>query len=544
MVLLGFRLVAFAFFALPLLLTRGNRYLGEGPDARLFIWSFAWWPHAILHGENPFYTHAVWAPIGQNLTWMTSVPGLALLFAPLTLAAGPIVSYNTAAVLMPALGAYAMFELCHYVARRLLPAIVGGYLFGFSSYVLGEAQVGHIHMDTVFVVPLIGLIVLRFLDAGISPRAFSIWLGVLVAFELLVSTELAFTLTLALVIALLLAWACAPARRARLRAILAPCAVGYGIAGVLTLPFLYFLLTGFHSGTFWPKTHAADLLNVVLPPSFNLFAGGWIAALSRGFPDLTSGQEAFVGLVTVVVVVDLARRRDAAGRMLGASFLVAVVCILGPHLVVYGHSIAPAPWGLVRHAPLIDNALPERLGVYVALISAVAVSLWLGRAPTSPARNVIALLAVLSVLPDPVTPLWTNGYSIPSFFTTAAYRGCLDTDETVLPLPTSYGTPLLWQAASGFRFRLAGGDIAAPNIPPSYTDSAGDAYITDGNHLGPSQTGIVKSYVAENGITSALVADSESAFFSGALNGLATAQSAGGILVYHFTTAPPSCFGG
>ena len=95
--------VAFLAFGLRLLIDPGSNYVGIGADPQVFIWSFAWWPHAILHGENPFVTHAVWAPAGVNLAWTTTVPGLALLFSPLTLVAGAVASYNVAAVLMPAL---------------------------------------------------------------------------------------------------------------------------------------------------------------------------------------------------------------------------------------------------------------------------------------------------------------------------------------------------------------------------------------------------------------------------------------------------------
>ena len=88
--LLGYGLASALFLALPLLADSGRRYVGNGRDATLMIWAFAWWPHAILHGLNPIFTHVVWSPEGVNSTWITSVPGLALLFAPLTLLAGPL----------------------------------------------------------------------------------------------------------------------------------------------------------------------------------------------------------------------------------------------------------------------------------------------------------------------------------------------------------------------------------------------------------------------------------------------------------------------
>src|SRR6185312_5071469 len=86
-------------------------------DPEIFVWSLGWWPHAILHGQNPVITHAIWAASGVNLAWITSVPGLAILAAPVTLIAGPAVGYNVLAVLMPALAAWTAFLLCRHVTR-------------------------------------------------------------------------------------------------------------------------------------------------------------------------------------------------------------------------------------------------------------------------------------------------------------------------------------------------------------------------------------------------------------------------------------------
>lgn len=32
---------------------------GNPPDTDIFVWSMGWWPHAILHWENPIVTHAI-----------------------------------------------------------------------------------------------------------------------------------------------------------------------------------------------------------------------------------------------------------------------------------------------------------------------------------------------------------------------------------------------------------------------------------------------------------------------------------------------------
>ena len=165
--LLGYCAVSFLYFGLRLL--SGGQYVGPRDDPQIFIWSFAWLPHAILHGENPLITHAIWAPSGVNLTWTTFVPGLALLFAPLTLTLGAVASYNVAVVLIPAVSAWTAFLLCRHLTRALWPSLVGGFLFGFSSYMLGQQQ-GHTHMSTVFLLPLVALVVLRFLEGELDGR--------------------------------------------------------------------------------------------------------------------------------------------------------------------------------------------------------------------------------------------------------------------------------------------------------------------------------------------------------------------------------------
>src|SRR5262249_35752807 len=153
--------------AIPVLPHFHRDLIGTGGDPQLFVWSLAWWPHAVLHGENPFVTHALWAPHGSNLVWTTAVPGLPLLFAPVPPSAGDVAAYHTAAILLPALAAWSAFLLCRHVTRRFWPSLAGGYLFGFSSYLLAE-ELGHPHLSSVFLVPLAALVVLRFLESELG----------------------------------------------------------------------------------------------------------------------------------------------------------------------------------------------------------------------------------------------------------------------------------------------------------------------------------------------------------------------------------------
>ena len=174
------------------------------------------------------------------------MPGLALLFAPVTALFGPDVSYNLAAMLVPAVSAFTAYLLCRHVTRSTFASLVGGYLFGFSSYMLGQEQ-GHLHMTSVFLVPLIALATIRYLQGELDGRGVGWRLGVLFGLQFWLSTEIVVTAALALAVALVLAYPLLPATRARIRRLWRPLLGGAGLAAVIAAPLLYYLVTGFQS---------------------------------------------------------------------------------------------------------------------------------------------------------------------------------------------------------------------------------------------------------------------------------------------------------
>src|SRR3954454_2999131 len=196
--LAGYAVLSILLFGVRILAHPGRGYVGGlTTDPQVFIWSLAWWPHAVLHGQNPLVTKAIWVPDGVNLAWTQSAPGLAVALAPLTLAAGPIVAYNVAALLMPALAAWTAFLLCRHVTDATWPSLVGGGLFGFSTYMLG-GTLAHVQTTAVFVVPLVALVVLQFLEGGLGGRALGLRLGALLAVQAWLETAALLTRTPAL----------------------------------------------------------------------------------------------------------------------------------------------------------------------------------------------------------------------------------------------------------------------------------------------------------------------------------------------------------
>ena len=199
--LLGYVAVSFLYFGRPIVSHPGRYLIGYGRDPQIFVWSFAWYLHALETWQNPFVSHAIYAPAGINLVWATTRARPAFLFAPLTALFGPAVSYNVAAILAPAVSAWTAYLLCRHLTRSLWPSLVGGYLFGFSSYMLGQQQ-GHLHMTAVFLLPLIALTTVRYLEGELGGRGFAWRLGLLFGLQFWLSTELAVTAALLLALAL------------------------------------------------------------------------------------------------------------------------------------------------------------------------------------------------------------------------------------------------------------------------------------------------------------------------------------------------------
>jgi hypothetical protein len=471
-VLLGYAAISFLYFGVRLLPHPGRLILGTGTDPEIFVWSVAWWPHAILHGDNPFVSHAIWAPDGINLAWTTSVPAIAVAVAPVTLLFGPVAGYNVAALLLPALGAWAAFLLCRHVTRAFWPSLAGGYLFGFSSYMLGQ-QLGHLHMTAVFVVPLAALVVLRFLEGELDGGGLAWRLGLLLGLQVYLSTELFFTLSLSLAAALALAYACVPALRGRIRAVPRPLAAAYALAVALASPLLAYAAAGFEATTLnEPDLYSADLLNLVLPTRLVAAGGGIAGGLVDAFPGNDAERGAYVGLPALLVVCLYAwsRRRRPAARFLVLALALAVAVSLGTALWVGGHRVVPLPWELVSRLPLFNNVLPVRFSLFASLAVAVVVAIWsASRAAPCWARILLPAAAVLAIVPGLRQATWLSHPERPAFFAQPTLlEACIPPGENLLIFPYGYrGSSMLWQAESGFRFRMAEGYLR-PDTPNSF----------------------------------------------------------------------------
>ena len=387
-------------------------------------------------------------------------------------------------------------------------------------------------MASVFLLPLVALVVVRFIQGELDGRGLALRLGPLLALQLTFSTENAFTFTLALATAMVLAFLLAPAARRRLVALGVPLVAGYAFAAVLVAPFVYFALSGFNSGTVNdPTPYTTDLLNLVVPTQ-RLLGGGHLAArISQHFAANDSERDGYLGLPSLVIVVWFAVRRwrTPAARVLLAGFAVAIIAAFGDWLRVDGHKVMTMPWEHVGYLPLFNNTIPARLMLFAVLITAIIVALWT-HAARGWIRIVLPALAVLTFIPNPRVDAWKTAAPVPQFFRGADVRSCIAQNENVLIFPQAkHGNADLWQTAAGFRFRLADGYVA-PGPPTNFMTTPAVARVA--NRL-VSWPDLVAFARAKN-VTTVLVDAHQSEPWRSILRPLAPPREVGGMLVYRF----------
>ena len=278
----------------------------KGGDPPQLMWLMAWWPHALACGLNPLFTDAIWAPHGLNLAWATSMP-LASLIAALPIAiAGPIAVYNLLCLLALALAAWTAFVLCRYLTGAYCASLTGGYVFGYSAYMLGQT-LAHLDLLLVFPIPLFTLLLIRGFRADISLRALVAELTLVLTVQFLMFIELFATMTLVAGIALIVVLvAGSSAEKTRAVNLLPTVALSYAIALAALSPLFYYMVAlGYEPGAQHPPLlYSTDLLNLLIPTStMELGRAVSLRAITQHFLGFIFEAGGYIGLPLILVAV-------------------------------------------------------------------------------------------------------------------------------------------------------------------------------------------------------------------------------------------------
>jgi hypothetical protein len=455
-----------------------NAYFGTRGDPQIYMWFLSWWPYAVTHGLNPFVSHVVWAPDGVDLTWTPSLPGLAFLAWPLTTIVGPIASFNILSIAAPSLGAFAAFLLCKELSHKYFPSLVGGWLFGFSSYEIGQLM-GHLPLDFTVCVPAIAwLAVLR--GRGKIRGGYFIALSTaLLTLQFGTSIEIFATATLFGFIALLLTYALQARDRAQVVRMAIELACAYLLCFIIASPYLYYMLK---DGAAVPpliqppNIYVADVMNYLVPTRITAVNGAWAASIAKHFTGNDAENGAYLGLPLLMIIGAFAVRcwRERRAQIVFTLFIILVLFSFGPYLHFEGHSICPMPWWLAGKLPLLRQALPVRFSLYTSLLGGVIAAVWLASLSKEQSMlgYMLALLAILALMPNirGKRAYWFTDLRelhSPKFFSNGDYKRFLEPGDNVVVLPYGhFGYSMLWQVMSGMYFRMAGGYVTA------YTPSA------------------------------------------------------------------------
>lgn len=535
----------------------GRAVVADNDDTSLFIW---WLGHGaqvladllgfgsgqaggLLHTDS---MNALGG--GVNGAWNTSLVGIAILLAPLTWAAGPIISYNLLVLATPVLVSLATAVLYRRFLSRL-PAFVAAGGVGFSSYVIAQLG-GHPNLAFAVAPPLIAWAILALLGLGgtdadragparacepapvshegllRSPRLWTIGIvfGLVLGFQFYVSTEvLAGTFLAALCLLVVVAFA---ARRALTIRSWATLGVGSMIAGVIAvvcaLPLLV-TMAGPNAPEGAIRPHGVwntDLLDPILPAAPAWLSTG-VSPLPRVMDIDPAELGAYVGapalLAALIILAGLAgrSRHRVVLRIAAATGLLVFALALGSPVLLGGRVLFDTgPFALVEAVPVLNNILPMRLVLHstIALFAVLGVGFeWaLGHLHLIRARilTAVLVLAAVCVVPGPQT---AREVTVPVFYTESIAEAIpAGSVVKTFPRPLAWAEPhadeaMVWQAVSGFRYKETGGYFigSSPDSAVSYTapedslDQVLHASVFDGEPLPDPQSAEVAEAIAD-----------------------------------------------
>jgi hypothetical protein len=324
-------------------------------------------------------------------------------------------------------------------------------------------------------------------------------------------------------------------------------ATAYAGALVLASPYLAYALQRYPKElTRQQPAYSLRLARLIVPAPGQLFGIRPLDAYSGGLGPYAVDDYVGLPLLAVLLLLAVFTWKSRVTRLLALMFAVVVALAAGPDLIIFDRPAFALPWGGLWSLPIARSAEPLRLIIFGFLILAIALALWLTAPAASrlaqAARWGLAVLAMATILADlPMFPSATvpppKGQvaaaamrpvgALPAFITGGLYRRYLKPGEIVVVVSQRGNAGMLFQADTGFYFRIAGGYI---NMSLSQQDPPPVAALT---HLTRDTVRQFQDYVRAAGVGAILVEQAwakpwMSAFSRMGMHG----TSAGGVTVY------------
>jgi hypothetical protein len=451
-------------------------------DHVFFQWAIAYGARVVSDGAYPFATTDLNMPAGVNLMANTSILGLGIPLAPITLAWGPQASFALLLVLGLAGTAFGWYWLfSRHLVRSRPVAFVAGALCGFAPGMISHSQ-GHVNWTAQFLVPPILIMVIRLARGGSVVRD-GLILGVLVAYQAFINEEVLLYAALAASV-FLAAYAAMGGVRGQVREHLLRLTKGVGLAAAAAAVLLAYPLyvqffgpQSYHGVPTDVKDVSSDLASYAAFPRLSL-AGDTATAvrLAQG----PAEENSFLGwplLLACAASVALCYR-NAVAWALAITGAVFTALSLGPAVVVGGRETGiPGPWRLLAELPIFNAVVPTRLALITAPIAAGLLALGADRALTlARARHgaaaaalrlatvAVVAVALIPLVPRPIPAATTP--ALPAFITAGTWREYVTPGTSMVVVPVTNNIHLdgmRWSTRSDPMIPIAGGYFLGPS---------------------------------------------------------------------------------
>jgi hypothetical protein len=490
-------------------------------DSSLFTWFLAWPAYALSHGLNPLYSTALFHPTGINLLSNTAEVGIGIVLAPVTWLFGPVATLNVALTLSPALSALAMFALLRRWTSWAPAAFIGGFLYGFSPFILISLTDAHLMLGMAPILPmLVGCLDELLVRQRRPPVVTGGVLGLLVAVQFFIGSELLVLLLMAAAIGVALMVIYALLHRDVLRrkvhyAVVATAAAALTAAVLLAYPVWFALAGPGHlAGPVWGPdsliSYGGTNLKDYLLPSAPSAAFAALGHRLGGYQAPTlSGQYLGIGLLAVLALGLIVWRRD---RRLWLFLTVGAISVpLSFGLQFHDWTL----WRLFVRLPLMDNIIPSRFLIITYLAGAVLLGLIIdhtyvsvdhwrglhrfikpvsgsGRRTVGALAGVVLAAAALAPIAwyySSGVPLTTQPVVLPAWFRTVAPH--LRGRQVILAFPVPFDllqSAMTWQAVDDMSYDMVGGGGPDSLASRAGKELVGQTYIGNLSASGGTQT--------------------------------------------------------
>lgn len=469
---------ALAFLALALWTCGGlflnpfDRVSAHNPNDQIwFEWLLEHGAYTVRHLENPLFSTRQNFPFGVNLMANTSVLGISIPLAPVTMVFGSAISYWVFLVGGLAGTAYACYHVfSRHVVTSRLAAWLGGAVIGFAPGIIHHAN-GQPNFSTHFLVPFLVLYSVRLGRPGLVVKDGLVLAG-LVVWQFFINQEVLLITAVAAAVLTLVMFRDAWKRGPRMLGSLAIAGV---VAGALLAYPMWFQFNGPQSYRGLPfEFHSwGEDLAAYVTFSRDTLAGDDYVEKVIGHTE----QNTWFGwplVLVVLVAAVLLWRRSRVARIAAITGIVFVIAGIGPEVVINGRERGiPGPWALISsgHVPVLELLQPTRLTMVVIGVVGLLVALaWDHlRSVSLPRRRALGMFAIAMAL-VPITP-WIMptmvAPKVPDFIVDDYWRAYTPPGYTVLPIPVPNNADGIWtlrySAAGRQEFQIPHGYFIGPD---------------------------------------------------------------------------------